>query len=85
MTDPIEMTDDANQDALKRFEQRQSEIFDSLGGTLEKENVAIAFAVVIDPKSEQPLIYYRGHLYDVMSTVIKIVGKLRNDLVEDIS
>lgn len=66
------------------FDERFNILTNEFGKACESEGVQLAVAVAIHPEEDIPIIYAKGHPYDVAVLLSKVLSKLKSDLLKDL-
>lgn len=71
-----ELPEDPNTQVI--FDARFGLFMNEFGAICEKENIKLAIAAVIDPKlPKEPMVFMRGHEYDIALLLSKILKGLK--------
>lgn len=57
---------------------------DNFGKACDDNKACIAFAAVIDPNQTDPMVFIRGHTYDVAKLLAMILRSMKNDLLSEL-
>lgn len=80
------VSDTPQKDTRVEFAERFDLFMTQFRSVCENENVPIAIAIVVDPKSPKtPFIYSHGHVYDQASLLAKVLRDLKHQIVDEIS
>jgi hypothetical protein len=78
------MSDDqvnaAENDEQVIFEQRWNSLTNDFGKACDEHGVELAFAIAIHPREKMPIIFVKGHQYDVAVLISDILHNLKSDL-----
>jgi hypothetical protein len=66
------------------FESRFNSLIDEFGQACEDHNVPFAFIALINPEIQSPVIFARGHAYDVAVMLHKILNKMKSELYHEL-
>lgn len=81
-TNTLEQTQDKNDQDI--FDKRFNILTNEFGKACESEGVELAIAVAIHPEEDIPIIYAKGHPYDIAVLLSKVLSKLKSDLLKDL-
>lgn len=68
-----------------KFEQLFGEMTNDFGAACEKNNVQTAIAVAIHPGSKHPIVFTRGHKYDIAIILAKILKTIKGEMAEELN
>ncbi len=63
------------------FDARFALITDGFGKACEQEGIEIAIAIAIHPKEKHPIVFIRGHQYDVATLTASVLRQITKDLL----
>lgn len=66
------------------FDERFQALTNGFGEACEQQNITTAFAIAIHPEEEHPLIFARGHRYDVAALIAGFLRQLKAQLDEEL-
>jgi hypothetical protein len=66
------------------YEQRFNLLTDGFGEKCELENVNTAIAIAIHPLEERPIVFARGHKYDIAKLLALLLKGLRAEMMEEL-
>jgi hypothetical protein len=73
-----------NNTDTKSPDQIRAEFFVSdLDKKVTAESIPMAFAIIIDPKSQQPIIYAKGSTYTIARALVDMARYFKNKVVEE--
>ena len=78
-----ELTKTQNTEKEKVSDKREDIFFSGLVDACDKNNAPIAFAVVIDPENNMPIIYQRGKLYPLTRLLIDLTKAYKQRLIDN--
>ena len=89
MSDKFVSSDDQTsvinqEDKHRMFAERFESLTNGFGEACEKHSVPIAIAIAIHPQEELPIIFIRGHQYDVASLLASVLRSMRRDLMSEL-
>lgn len=73
----------ADQQAI--FDALFAKVMDPFGEACEREGVQLAFGIAIHPNCPRPFIFLRGHQFDTISLVAKVIKGLQRELIAELS
>lgn len=88
MPDPQTVTNTPTPDQATpgdEYADRSKILLGDLDKKLDDEGVQTAIIIVIDPKIGKPIVYRRGHPYEVVRAICSIGRRLKQDLLETLS
>lgn len=86
MADKLASSDDQQQDEKQRiFDERFEALMNGFGEACEKQGVPIAIAIAIHPQEEHPMVFLRGHQYDVATLLASVLRGLRQELMSGLN
>ena len=72
----------------KSFEEQHTLFMNEFRAICEKENAPVAVAIVIppkfNPKTDEPLIYGRGHLYDQAMLLAQVIRAMKEKIAANL-
>ena len=76
-----------NQEELKKiFEERFELFMGQLSDRIEKENVPVAIAIVVDPKyPASPMVFKTGHIFDQARLLANTLRVIKQQIDEELS
>lgn len=66
------------------FDERFAALTDGFGQACEQNNVGLAIAIAIHPDEAQPMVFIKGHPYDVAALTARVLKALRDDLCSEL-
>ncbi len=69
----------------QRFEQLFDELTNGFGEACERQSVSTALAIAIHPNEKHPIIFMRGHKYDVAIILAKVLKSLKAEMQEELN
>jgi|SoiMethySBSTD1v2_1073268.scaffolds.fasta_scaffold5772900_1 hypothetical protein len=83
MTDKIE--DPAIQhDEQGMFAEHFNIVMDDFGKACEQNKIDTSIAIAIHPEHDHPMVFCKGHKYDVTVLLTKVLKQLRADIEADL-
>lgn len=77
--------EDGNNKTDKNIFEAKFELYmDNFGKVCSANNIEIAFALVVDPSQTDPIVFTRGHIYDITKTLAQIVRYLKQQINEEL-
>ncbi len=67
------------------FDQRFAALTDGFGAACEQAGVNTAVAIALHPDEQHPIVFIRGHEYDVAALLATILRRLKVDLYTRLS
>ena len=67
------------------FDERFDALTNGFGKACEEHNVPVAIAIAIHPKEDHPIVFARGHQYDVASLLASVLRGLKQELISGLS
>ena len=61
------------------FDERFQSLTNGFGEACEANNVNLAFAIAIHPDEDNPIVFWRGHKYDVATLLAYILGNFKRE------
>lgn len=74
-----------NDKAPNKFEERWDLFMNGLSTACEDNKVPTAVAIVVDPKSELPIVFATGHIYEQAALLAMVLRKLKADMAKDLN
>jgi hypothetical protein len=62
------------------FDERFSIVMDGFGQVCEQNHINTAIAIALHPDEELPLVFVRGHEYDIAVLLTRVLRKLKEKL-----
>lgn len=62
------------------FDERFSLVMDGFGNTCETQSISTAIAIAMHPDEKTPLIFLRGHEYDVAVLLARVLRSIKEKL-----
>lgn len=62
------------------FDERFATLTDGFGQACEQNNVKLAIAIAMHPDETQPMVFIKGHQFDVAALMARILKILKEDL-----
>lgn len=87
MADKLTSSDDQPSKADKQriFAERFEDITNGFGEACEKHAVPVAIAIAIHPEEDHPIVFVRGHQYDIATLLASILKGMRQELISGLS
>lgn len=79
--DPNENIEMTNEQKQAIFDERFNELTNGFGEACEKHGIKTAIAIAIHPQEEQPIVFVRGHHYDVGVVLAAILRNIKEELI----
>ena len=73
-----------NDDEQRIFAERFESLTNGFNEACTNNNVDLAIAIAIHPESNRPVIYARGHNYDIAALLANILRGLKMDLLKEL-
>jgi hypothetical protein len=67
------------------FDENPDSILDQFGINCERVGINTAIAICKDPDTGKPMVFIRGHLYDVGVLTTQVLSEIRKELVNNLS
>lgn len=67
------------------FEERYSNLTNEFAEACEREGVDIAVAIAAHPEEEFPIVFIRGHKYDVASIMAYVMRSIKSNINEELN
>lgn len=67
------------------FDELFSAVMNSFGEACEQKGIGAAIAIAEHPETKKPLVFVRGHLFDVTALGIKVINQMRAQLLSELS
>jgi len=85
MKDDSITSDDIQQNADETiFESQFHALTDGFGQACEENKVDIAFAFAMHPDNDKPIIFAKGHRYDVAVWLNKILNSIKSQIADEL-
>ncbi len=66
------------------FDERFQALTDGFGKACAEHNIPIAIAIAVHPGEKHPIVFVRGHQYDVAAVLANVLRRLKQELLEDL-
>jgi len=67
------------------FDERFESLTNGFGKACEEHKVPVAIAIAIHPEESHPIVFARGHQYDVASLLASILRGLKQELMSGLN
>lgn len=85
LTSPEDNDQLANEQKQRIFAERFAALMDKFGEACEANEIPVAIAIAIHPKENHPLIFVRGHQYDIASLLASVLRGMKAELISGLS
>ena len=82
--DSITSNDDQNEKDQSIFESQFHALTDGFGKACEEHKVQLALAIAIYPDQPKPIIFAKGHNYDLAVLLTKMLNSMKANLLQDL-
>lgn len=82
--DSITSSGDQNEKDQSIFESQFHALTDGFGKACEENNVSLALAIAIHPDSNKPIIFAKGHNYDLAVILTNLLNRMKANLLRDL-
>lgn len=72
-------------DAREMHQKRADHFLRDLSNKCDEAGVKTAYAVVIDPECAEPLIFMKGHTYNVAKVMVDITRLMRDKINDELT
>ena len=83
-TNSISSENSSHESDQSIFESQFHALTDGFGKACDDHKVQLAFAVAIHPDNPTPIIFAKGHTYDVAVLVTKILNDIKSQMLQDL-
>ena len=83
-TDSISPDHNPNESDQSIFESQFHALTDGFGQACEDHKVEVAFAVAIHPDNPSPIVFAKGHPYDVAVLVTRVLNNIRSQMLQEL-
>lgn len=63
------------------FDARFAKLTDGFGQACEQENVTLAVAIAIHPEEKHPIVFIKGHEYDIAKLLTRLLREMTRNLM----
>lgn len=67
------------------FDARFAKLTDGFGQACEQEDVALAIAIAIHPEEKHPIIFIKGHEYDIAKLLTSLLKEMTRNLINGLN
>lgn len=82
--DSITSSDAQKEEDQSIFELQFHALTDGFGEACEKHKVGLAFAIAMHPDQSNPIIFAKGHNYDIAVLLTKVLNSMKASLLSDL-
>ena len=82
--DSITAEDPSKELAQDIFESHFHALTDGFGRACEESKVELSFAVAIHPELNTPIVFAKGHNYDIAVLLTKVLNSMKAELLKDL-
>lgn len=76
--------DSSSEENQAIFDQRFNDLTNDFGRACEKNGVETAIAIAIHPEEQHPIIFVRGHKYDIATLLATILRNLKSEIISEL-
>lgn len=83
-TNSVSSESSLNESDQSIFESQFHALTDGFGKACEAHKVELAFAIAVHPDNPTPIVFAKGHTYDVAVLVTKILNNIKSQMLQDL-